>query len=146
MTKTLIIGSDHVALPLKQSILSHFSNLDIIDMGPTTEDSVNYPDYATLVCEKVLMTPDSLGILICGSGIGMSIAANKIKGIRAALVTSIEAAPLSRQHNDANVLCLSGRLVDTQTNLAIVEAFLDATFEGDRHQRRIDKITRMEQL
>lgn len=146
MTKNIIIGSDHAAFKLKEAILKQFSQHNIIDVGPNNEDSVDYPDYAKLVSEKVLATPNSIGILMCGSGIGMSIAANKIKGIRAALVTSIEAAPLARQHNNANVLCLSGRLMDTQTNLAIVEAFLGARFEGDRHQRRIDKITKMESL
>jgi ribose 5-phosphate isomerase B len=139
---TLIIGSDHAGVALKQALRQHLEKkgLAVQDVGPTSTESVDYPDFARLVTTAVLEQSSNVGILICGSGIGMSIAANKVKGIRAALVTSVEMAQMTKRHNNANVLCLSARMVPEDTNLAMVDAWLNEEFEGGRHQRRLDKI------
>lgn len=138
-----VIGADHAGVDLKTKVLEMLRDegIEVVDKGPFSSDSVDYPDFAHAVCEHVQADLDAtIGILICGSGIGMSIAANKHKDIRAALVTSVEMATMAKQHNNANVLCLSSRMVDVQTNLNMVRAFMEATFEGGRHQRRVDKI------
>ena len=116
-------------------------HLSYEDFGTDTEASVDYPDYARRVAEAVAAGAFERGILICGSGIGMAIAANKVRGVRAAPVTDVAAARLSREHNDANVLTLGARLLAPDRALEIVDAFLATPFEGGRHQRRIDKIT-----
>lgn len=145
MQKTIWIGSDHAGVELKLSINEAIRKEYVIeDVGPFDATSVDYPDYAKKVGEAVAKDPNALGILICGSGIGMSIAANKISGIRAALVTSVETAKLSRQHNNANVLCLGARTTEPNLAMDIVKAWLNTKFEGDRHQRRIDKISGLE--
>lgn len=145
MKKTIWIGSDHAGVELKLAINEAIrKDYDIEDVGPFDATSVDYPDYAKKVGEAVVKNKDTLGILICGSGIGMSIAANKISGIRAALVTSVETAKLSKQHNNANVLCLGARTTAPDLAIEITKAWLETKFEGDRHQRRIDKITNLE--
>ncbi|MCL2745858.1 MAG: RpiB/LacA/LacB family sugar-phosphate isomerase [Coriobacteriia bacterium] len=110
------------------------------DMGPENTASVDYPDYAHTAAKLVKQEEADFGILVCGTGLGMAIAANKVAGIRAVPVTSVEFAQLSREHNDANVICLSGRFVDDATNKNIVSTFIGSDFEGERHARRIAKL------
>lgn len=140
------IASDHGGFEQKQQLVSYLEGKgqDVIDRGPSTEDSVDYPDFAALCCKDVQSGDAELGILVCGTGIGMAIAANKMRGIRAANVTNPEFAKLSREHNNANVLTLSGRFVSLEENGAIVDAFLDTPFAGGRHERRVGKIMALE--
>ncbi len=145
MQKTIWIGSDHAGLELKTLIKKEIgSEYKIEDMGPSDTSSVDYPDFAEKVARAVAKDTQSEGILICGSGIGMSIAANKISGIRAALVHSVETAKLSRLHNNANILCLGARTTDHHLAVQMVKTWLSTTFEGDRHQRRVDKISNLD--
>lgn len=137
----IAIGSDHAGFELKQVIIPYleFLKYEVKDVGPdTSEESCDYPDFADKVCKDVLESK-GLGILVCGTGIGMSMAANKVKGIRAALCTSEFQGRMTRQHNDANVLCLGSRVTGQGLALAIVKEFLDAEFEGGRHLARIRK-------
>jgi ribose 5-phosphate isomerase B len=139
---TVIIGNDHAGVGYKKAIVSYFTNkgIHVLDLGASSEDSVDYPDYAKKVSEEVLKKKDNLGILICGTGIGMSIAANKFKGIRAALIYDKETAILAKKHNNANILCLGARKTDINLALDMIETFLETEFEL-RHQRRIDKLS-----
>jgi ribose 5-phosphate isomerase B len=141
----IAIGNDHRGLELKQSIMQLLadSGHSYEDFGSHTTDSVDYPDYAREVAEAVARGDFDYGILICDTGIGMCIAANKVKGIRAALCHDAFSAGRARQHNDANVLCL-GTSGAPQTVAEIVETFLSTEFEGGRHQRRLDKIRAIE--
>ena len=135
------IGSDHAGFELKRAVISYLETLkhEVKDLGTDTAGrSCDYPDLATEVCREVLES-GCLGILICGTGIGMSMAANKVRGIRAALCTSEFQGRLARQHNDANVLCLGGRVTGQGIALAIVKEFLEAEFEGGRHLIRVRK-------
>lgn len=143
----VFIASDHGGFYLKQEIYAFMKDLGytIEDLGPSDASPVDYPDYAVLVCEKVLSEPNSYGILICGTGIGMSISANKIHGIRAALCSEPVSAILSRNHNQANVLCLGARMIGTIMAQEIVKAFLNAQFEGGRHIQRVQKIQQVEE-
>jgi len=138
----LAIGSDHAGFKLKNELLVHLleKGLELQDFGPDTADSVDYPDYAHKVAESVSTGENNLGILICGSGNGVCITANKHKGIRAALAWEEEIAALARQHNNANVLCVPARFVSKTKAYKIVDAWLDAKFEGGRHQNRVSKI------
>lgn len=140
----IVIGSDHAGFDLKGEILSFLcmEGYDIQDMGTFAPDSVDYPDYAHLVVREMLAGRADLGILICGTGIGMSMTANRYPGIRAALCTDAFMARLSREHNDANVLCLGARVVGVGLALDIVNAWINASFAGGRHQRRVEKIER----
>jgi ribose 5-phosphate isomerase B len=143
----IVIASDHAGCYLKSVLVDHLKkrSLDLTDLG--TDDclkSVDYPDYAGLVAEFIKKEKNSLGILICGTGIGMSIASNKFKGIRAALCSDTFSARMSRMHNDANVLCMGARVLGEGLAIDILDAWLDAEFEGDRHQKRLDKITILE--
>ena len=143
MTKKIIIGSDHAGFELKEYLkesLSKFSN-SIIDKGPDSPDSVDYPDFAHPVASEVENTPESLGILICGSGNGVAMAANKHEGIRAAICWTPELAQLARAHNNANILCLPARFISKETAAEIIESFFSTSFEGGRHGRRVDKIS-----
>jgi len=142
MPKTVFIGSDHAGLALKASLAAHMAAAGhtVADLGPQDAASVDYPDFARAVCAKVLETPGAAGILVCGTGIGMSMAANRIPGIRAALCTNEYLARMTRLHNDANVLCLGERVLGAGLAAAIADVFLDAAFEGGRHQRRVDLI------
>jgi ribose 5-phosphate isomerase B len=139
----IYLASDHAGATLKNQIRDHLMNndADITDLGTNGPDSVDYPDFAARLAEAMVTDTDARGILVCGSGIGISIAANRFSHIRAALVTDVTAARLSRQHNDANVLALGERLTGIATALDCVDAFLATDFEGGRHQRRIDKLS-----
>ncbi|MGB4599930.1 MAG: ribose 5-phosphate isomerase B [Trichlorobacter sp.] len=142
----IAIGADHGGFELKQALIPFLQGRDIevSDAGTYSTDSVDYPTYAEAVALLVVHGEADAGIVICGTGIGISIAANKVPGIRAALVTSPEMAALAKQHNNANILALGGRILSLDTAEACVAAWLDASFEGDRHQRRLDKITALE--
>lgn len=142
MPKTVFIGSDHAGVALKAALCAHMTAAGhtVVDLGPSDAASVDYPDFARAVCEKVLLQPQTAGILVCGTGIGMSMAANRMPGIRAALCVNEYLARMTRRHNDANVLCLGERVVGTGLAASIADAFLDTAFEGGRHQRRVDLI------
>ncbi|MFN3691389.1 MAG: ribose 5-phosphate isomerase B [Fervidobacterium sp.] len=143
----IAIGSDHAAFELKEKIKEFLVNkgIEVVDCGTYSIESVDYPDYAKKVAEKVVSKECDLGILMCGTGIGMSIAANKIKGIRAALCTFPDMASYAIRHNNANILVLPGRLMGIELAKWTVEAFLNSTFEGGRHERRVKKIEELEQ-
>ena len=138
----IAIGSDHAGFTRKQEIFEHLLSQghDIKDFGTFSKDSVDYPDIAVQVAQEVAQNQGEWGILICGSGIGVSIVANKTEGIRAANCVNEEMACLARQHNNANILTLGERLVDTQTALRMVDVFLSTPFEGGRHEQRVSKI------
>ena len=142
------ISSDHGGDELKEHIKAFLIEIgvDFIDYGPESEASVDYPDYVQPVTRAVNQGEADRGILICGTGIGMSIAANKIKGIRAALVADCYSAKVTRQHNDSNVLCLGGRTTGLHIALEIVRLWLESEYEGGRHAQRVDKICRIEEL
>ena len=141
------LGADHAGVDLKAQVkrLLERQRLEYEDFGPHTAEAVDYPDYAAEVARSVAARSCERGILICGSGIGMAIAANKVRGVRAAPITTPDAARMARRHNDANVLALGARSLAAADALAIVEAFLAEPFDGGRHQRRVDKITAAEQ-
>jgi ribose 5-phosphate isomerase B len=136
------VGSDHAGFELKNDLLVYLleKGHQPKDMGPDSADSVDYPDYAHRVAESVVEEPNTLGILICGSGNGVCITANKHQGVRAALAWEPELASLARQHNNANVICLPARFISKETAFAIVDAYLSAEFEGGRHANRVNKI------
>lgn len=138
----LIIGNDHAGTDLKFQLTSWFteSKLDFVNKGTDSSDSVDYPDFAKAVCDAVLSDKSNIGVLICGSGNGIAMSANKYPGIRAAICWNAELASLAKQHNDANVLVLPARFISTGEGLAIMKAFLEAKFEGGRHQNRVNKI------
>ncbi len=142
----IFIGADHAGFELKDKIREHIKSLghEVLDLGTFSETSVDYPDVAREVCEKVIEHADSLGILICGTGIGMSMAANKMHGIRAALAHDANTAHLSRQHNNANVLALGARVLSEAVAQEAVDAFLSTEFEGGRHEARVAKINALE--
>ena len=139
--KNLIIGCDHAAVNLKGKIVSLLSELSIPthDVGPFTTDSVDYPDFARQVARGVSSGEFDSGILLCGTGIGMSMAANRFPHVRAALCSGLFSAGMSRQHNDANVLVMGARVIGEAVALEIVRTWLKTPFEGGRHQARIDK-------
>ena len=137
----IFIGCDHAGYEMKQKIISKFKNdFDFEDCGCHSDTSVDYSDYAKNVTDKIKNKTNLYGILICGSGIGISIAANRIKSIRAALCTTTEHAKMSRLHNDANILALGSRLTEETTIFKIVKKFFSTPFEGGRHKLRINKI------
>lgn len=140
MKKTVIIGSDHAGFALKQGIVDFLNanGFTVEDLGPESAQSCDYPEYAQKVCHRVLEA-DALGILICGTGIGMSMAANRIPNIRAAMCTNEFHARATRQHNNANVLCMGERVTGPGVAMQLADIFLNTEFEGGRHQRRIDK-------
>lgn len=136
----IAIGCDHGGFELKQVLIQHLQDkgYEVKDYGAHTPEAVDYPIIAEAVCNGITSGECELGILVCGTGIGMSMAANKIKGIRAAAVSETFSARLTRMHNNANVLCLGGRVVGPGLACDIADEFLDAEFEGGRHQRRVD--------
>lgn len=142
----IAIGSDHGGFELKGHIIKHLEErgIEVKDFGVYTEDSVDYPDCAKPVCETVLRGEAERGILICGTGIGISMAANKFDGIRAALCGDVFSAKMAKEHNNANIICLGGRVTGRELAFMIVDTFLDAEFQGGRHQNRIDKIHAIE--
>lgn len=138
----IAIGSDHAGYELKKTVYSWLerNGYKVNDMGTYSDDSVDYPDYARKVAEAVANGEYDQGVLLCGSGVGVSIVANKVKGIRAALAFNPEIASLARQHNNANVLCFPARYSDSETVEKSLENWFAAEFEGGRHQRRVAKI------
>ena len=138
----IALASDHGGFEQKESLKPWLvaRGYSVKDLGPENTASVDYPDYAHAVAKLVKRGEADAGILVCGTGLGMAIAANKVAGIRAVPVTSVDFARLAREHNDANVLCLSGRFVDDAANKNIVDAFLTSDFEGVRHARRVAKL------
>lgn len=142
----IAIGSDHAGLSLKNEVVKHLEKkqIEFKDFGTFSEDSTDYPDYAQTVAEEVAANNFDFGILVCGTGIGISIAANKVPGIRAALCSDTFSAHSSREHNDANILALGARVLGVGIALDIVDSFLNASFLGDRHLKRVNKITAIE--
>lgn len=140
------IGCDHGGLELKGVLCAHLKEkgYEVNDFGTFTKESVDYPDIAKVVCSEVCAGNAEFGILVCGTGIGISIASNKIDGIRCALVTSEYSARKTKEHNNANVLAFGGRTTGPDSAISILDAYLDAKFEGGRHQVRIDKIHQLE--
>ena len=146
MAKKIAIACDHAALELKGEIIKYLETkgIEYVDYGTYTSDSCNYPDYAEKVCTAVYNGEQDMGILVCGTGIGMSIAANKFKGIRAAALSDHFSAKYTRLHNNTNVLCLGGRVIGIGTALELADLFVHTEFEGGRHQKRVNKITEIE--
>lgn len=145
-TNKIVIGCDHAGFELKGKVIEHLKarGFDIQDVGTDSTASCDYPLFAKALCKKLQDGEAELGILICGTGIGMSMAANKCKGIRACACSDTFSARLTRNHNDANVLCIGARVVGEGLAYDLVDAFLDAEFEGGKHQRRVDLITAIE--
>lgn len=143
----LAIGSDHGGFELKEHIIKYLKDkgIECKDFGCYDENSVDYPDIAKKVCDAINNNECENGILVCGTGIGISIAANKIKGIRAAHCHDVYSAEMTKRHNNANVICMGGRVVGRELAFKIVDAWLGAEFEGGRHQTRIDKIHKLEE-
>ena len=141
-TRTVAAGADHAGFEYKRKIveLLRSMGIEVIDFGTSSADSTDYPDYAHAVAGAVSSGKAQLGVLVCGSGIGMSIVANKHAGVRASNVESVEAARMAREHNDANVLAIGARLTPWDRAKEILLAFLSAEFQGGRHQKRVDKI------
>ena len=137
----IFISSDHAGFELKKNIIQKFSkNQKIVDLGPSSSKSVDYPDYAHKLSKKVAGNKKNFGILICGSGMGMAISANKTKNIRAALCYSVKNTKLSRLHNNANIITLGERLINKNKAFNLIKIFLSTKFEGGRHLRRVKKI------
>lgn len=139
----IAIAADHAGINLKRHLIHEIKETEFVDFGPNGTESVDYPDYAEAACRAVIAGECSQAVLVCGSGIGMSIAANKLKGIRAAHVESSFTAQLAGEHNNANVLCIGERITGPAHAVAMVRAWMNAKFES-RHQRRIDKIHALE--
>lgn len=142
----IAIASDHAGTELKDAIKTYLSGqtFEVIDMGTNGSESVDYPDYGIPVAEKVSNGEIEKGILICATGIGMSIVANKFPNVRAGLASDVYSARMSKEHNDANILVIGGKIADKELAIHMVQAWLDAEFEGGRHQRRLDKIREIE--
>ncbi len=144
--KKMLIASDHAGVEMKDELKSCLIELgfDVEDLGTCTNDSVDYPDYGIALAERVSTGEAESGLLVCGSGIGMSIVANKFPNVRAALVNDTLSARLCKQHNNANILVIGGRMVGAGLAREMVKAWIEAEFEGGRHQRRLDKIHEVE--
>ena len=140
--KKIFISSDHAGFRLKEDIKKYLKNkkLDFKDLGPINDNSVDYPDYAHKLAKKVKVSKNNVGILVCGSGTGMNIAANKHKKVRAAQCFNIKSTKLSRLHNDANIITLGARLISKKNALEFVSIFLNTNFDGGRHLKRVKKI------
>jgi len=147
MNLRIAIASDHAGFELKQAIVSYVgerADVVVSDLGPSSADRCDYPDYAAAVARAVQSGEADRGILVCGSGIGVSITANRFRGVRAALVQSSTMARLSREHNDANVICVGSRLIGTIVAFDTVDAFIETSFAGGRHADRLAKIDALE--
>ena len=146
MADKVVFGSDHAGLHLRPEAVKFAKELgfEVEDLGPTATDSVDYPDFAKRVAQTVTQGRARFGVLVCGTGIGMAISANKVRGVRACTATSEFEARMARAHNDANVLCLGERVVGVGLGLSILKVFLETKFEGGRHQRRVEKIAALE--
>ena len=142
----LVLGSDHAGEGLKAALVDalKLAGHEVVDVGTHSSASVDYPDYAHEVCRQVLADETSLGVLVCGTGIGMSMAANKHPGIRAALCHDTFSATATRAHNDANVLCMGSRVIGVGLALTVLDAFVKGQFEGGRHARRVGKIEQLD--
>ena len=140
--KTACIASDHAGYNLKEIIKNFLINkkVSVFDMGPFSDKSVDYPDYAKKIARRIRLKKSEVGILVCGSGTGMAISANKIKKIRAAVCYNLKSTRLSRQHNNANIIAIGSRLISKKLSLKLVETFLITKFEGGRHLKRVKKI------
>jgi ribose 5-phosphate isomerase B len=143
----ICIGADHAGFPLKEAVRDHLSAAghEVSDVGAFSEDSVDYPLVAEQVGRAVGEGSADIGVLVCGTGLGMAIAANKVRGVRAVQVNTPEFASMARRHNDANLITLAGRSISAADAFATVDAFLSADFEGGRHQRRVDQISAIEE-
>src|SRR6266446_9525853 len=143
---SVALGADHAGWELKEALKAWLmdAGYQILDFGTHSPDSVDYPDYSLQVAEAVTVGKVERGVLVCGTGIGMTVAANKVPGVRAALCGDTFTARMSREHNDANVLALAGRLTDAEMGRAILKVWLETDFAGGRHARRVDKITEMD--
>ncbi|MBE6033355.1 MAG: ribose 5-phosphate isomerase B [Clostridiales bacterium] len=141
----IAMACDHGGFELKEEIKTYLEKqgIQVLDLGTHTTDSVDYPEYGEACGEAVVSGRADRGIVCCGTGIGISIAANKVKGVRCALCTSVQMAEMTRKHNDANILAMGGRITDTETAKSITQAWLDTEFEGGRHQRRVDMLNNM---
>jgi len=146
MKKPIAIGSDHAGFALKEEVKKFLLERgeEILDVGPDKQDPTDYPDCGSRVAEKVSSSSVERGVLICGTGIGMSIVANKYPGVRAALVLNETMARAAKEHNDANILCLPARIINAEEAKNLLRVWLDAKFEGGRHARRVDKISGLE--
>lgn len=142
----IAIGSDHAGFSVKETIRTYLESAGYVvsDLGTSSEQSVDYPDYGRAVGKRVVSGQADFGIAVCGTGIGISIAANKVPGVRAALAHDLNTARLAREHNDANVLALGGRIVTGESAIEMVQVFLTTAYLGGRHQRRLDKIAAIE--
>lgn len=142
----IVIGCDHAALQMKNKVIAHLKDrgFDVVDVGTYSEDSCDYPDFGYAAAKMVADGEVKRGIVICGTGIGISISANKVKGIRCALCGDLFSAEMTRRHNDANMLAMGARVISDELALQITDKFLDTPFEGGRHQRRIDKMMQIE--
>ena len=143
----IAIACDHGGYQYKQMLMQHLADrqLEYKDFGTWSEESCDYPDFALKVCREITEGNVDRGILVCGTGIGMSLAANKVKGIRAALCGDVFSATMSREHNNANVICLGERVLGPGLAVCVLDAWLDTEFAGGRHQRRVDKIMAIEE-
>ena len=146
MSKKIIIGCDHGGLEMKDQLVEFVKQMgnEVDDCGIYEYKSVDYPEIAKVVADKVANAQGDLGILVCGTGIGMSLAANKVKGIRAAACSEVYSAKFTRLHNNSNILCLGGRVIGIETAKIMVDAFINTEFEGGRHQKRVDMIEQIE--
>ncbi len=146
MKRKIYIGADSAGYSLKEEIKAHLTELgyEYEDMGAYSDASCHYPIFASAVCENVLKDENSFGILVCGTGIGMSMCANKYNGIRASVCSDTFSAKMTRRHNDANVLCLGARVIGSMLAMDIVDMFLENEFEGGRHKTRVDMMTDIE--
>jgi len=142
----IALGADHAGYHIKEIIRQFLENAGypVDDLGTWSEESVDYPDYAKAVADRVASHQDAYGIAMCGTGMGMAIAANKVPGIRAAVAHNVDTARLAREHNDANVLTMGGRVVNGAQAIEMVQTFLNTTFAGGRHGRRVEKIIQIE--
>lgn len=142
----IIIGSDHAGFALKEHVKQFLANTygEVTDVGTGSEESVDYPDFAFQVADKVSSGEFERGILVCGSGVGMAIVANKVPGVRAVLCLDTDTAQMSRKHNDTNVLVLAGRRTDVEAAQSIITTWVETEFDGGRHKRRLDKIINIE--
>ena len=147
MAKPIALAADHGGFELKEAVKAHLEELGLeyIDFGTHSTDSVDYPDMAVPACDAVVSGQCEKALLFCGTGVGISMAANKVKGIRAALCCDAHAAEMTRRHNDANVLCFGARVVGSELAKMIVDEWINAEFEGGRHQRRVDMIMAIEE-
>lgn len=145
-TKRIVLSSDHSAIDLRQTIAAHIKALgwEAVDIGPTSPESTHYPDHGEAAAQKVTSGDCQFGIILCGTGQGIMMAANKIKGVRCGVCSDTFSAAMIRQHNDANILSLGARVIGEGLALSIVDAFLNAAFEGGRHAIRVDMIKALE--